>query len=195
MVNQIKRISSNYNSNYNTKRNINLEKFKNNNNRKDTYCNSIEKKRKALGLHFKPNFEKELIIQNDKIKDRKIFGKFKIGNIILKNKIIKVNKREEENINMEGINATPQRFRIFKKNLENKNMKIFAKNKTSTDFNNDKKTINSDIKNNLNEIKCKNNRKVNSILPNFNLSENNNNSSGQLSDYNYMFIANKTVNN
>lgn len=192
-LNQKSNISSNYNNNYNTKRNINLEKFKNNN-RKDTYCTSIEKKRKALGLHFRPNFEKELSIQNDKIKNRKIFGKFKIGNIILKNKVIKVNKKDEENTNMEGINATPQRFRIFKKNLENKNRKIFIKNKTTTDFNYGKKSINCEIKNNLNEIKGKNNRKINSILPNFSLSENNNNSSGQLTDYNFIFIANKTLN-
>ena len=106
-------ISSNYHNNYNTKRNINLEKFKTNNFRKDSYCTSIEKKRKALGLQFKPDLEKELSIQND----QKAYRKNIISNL-LKHKIIKVNKRDENstsNMNMEGINDTPQRFRILKK--------------------------------------------------------------------------------
>ena len=74
-------------------------------------------KRKALGLQYKPNLEKEMSIQNDKTKDRKILSKIKlIDNTIIKNKVIKVNKRDEGiiNINMEGINATPKRYRIFK---------------------------------------------------------------------------------
>ena len=185
-------ISSNYHNNYNTKRNINLEKFKTNNFRKDSYCTSIEKKRKALGLQFKPDLEKELSIQND----QKAYRKNIISNL-LKHKIIKVNKRDENstsNMNMEGINATPQRFRILKK-TENRNN--FVKNKTTTNFNFNyaKKSLNCNIQNNLNEIKNKNNRKINKIHPNYSLSENNNNSSSKIMDSNLIFITNKTNNN
>ena len=195
-------ISSNYSNNYNTKRNINLEKIKKNNLRKDSYCTTIEKKRKALGLQFKPDFEKELSIQYDKDNhNKKIFGKLKNYNLnkntydSSKNKVIKVNKREDGSINMEGINATPQRFRIFKKNGDNKNKHVFVKNKTTTNFNYIKKSMNSEIKNNLNDIKNKNIRKINNINSNYSLSENNNNSLVQINDSNLLFITNKTINN
>ena len=195
-------ISSSHN--YNTKRNLNLEKYKNGNYRKDNYCTSIERKRKALGLQFKPNIEKELSIQNDKNK-RKInvkFSDYKIikknirDNSLNKNKVIKVNKRGQINllnINMKGINATPQRLRIFKKNMETKNSFNFVKNKTITNFNYVQRSINFYIKNNLNDLKNSNLRKINKILPNFSLSENHNNSSSQINYSNY--IGNKTLNN
>ena len=203
------KISSNFHSNYNTKRNINLEKFKNNNFRKDTYCNSIERKRKALGIQFKPDFEKELSIQNDKINKFKIFDKLNNYNIVQKclynnthnkNKEIKVNKRDDGSINIEGIKAPPQPFRIFKKNLENKNRHIFKTNKTADSFNYAKNSINCDIKNNLNDSKKRNIKKINkekydNIHSNFKLSENNNNSLRHMTDFNAIFVNNNTLNN
>ena len=185
-------ISSNYHNNYNTKRNINLEKFKTNNFRKDSYCTSIEKKRKALGLQFKPDLEKELSIQND----QKAYRKNIISNL-LKHKIIKVNKRDENstsNMNMEGINATPQRFRILKK-TENRNN--FVKNKTTTNFNFNyaKKSFNCNISIINRNSFTTNNLKINNIHPNYSLSENNNNSSSKIMDSNLIFITNKTNNN
>ena len=195
-------ICSNYKNNYNTKRNINLEKIKKNNLRKDSYCTTIERKRKALGLQFKPDVEKELSIQFDKDNhNKKIFNKLKNYNLnkntydSSKNKVIKVNKREDGSINMEGINATPQRFRIFKKSGDNKNKHVFVKNKTTTNFNYIKKSMNSEIKNNLNDIKNKNIKKKININGNYSLSENNNNSLVQINDSNLLFITNKTINN
>jgi hypothetical protein len=198
-------ISSTYNSNYNTKRNINLEKFKSINFRKDNYCTSIERKRKALGLQFKPNLEKELSIQNDKTKNKNLYSKFTnyninkrniLNNIISKNKLIKVNKKDEDKINMEGINITPQRFRIFQKKLDNKNGRIFIKNKTIGNFINNTNT-NNEIKNNSNNLKIKNKNitKINNIHPNYTLSENNNNSLSQMTDSNLIFVTNNSINN
>ena len=66
--------NNNLNTNYNcdTKLNINKEnKLKKNNFRKDSYCTSIEKKRRALGLEFRPSFQRELSIQTEKIVDKK----------------------------------------------------------------------------------------------------------------------------
>ena len=175
------KISSNSTSNYNTKRNINYEKLKKNNVRKDSYCSTIEKKRKALGLQFKPNFEKELSIQYDTVThNNNAFGKYKNFDVFKKayenskNKIIKVNKRDEGSINNEEVDITPQRLRIFKKNAEIKNKHVFVKNKTSSNFNYIRKRLNNDIKNNLNEIKINNNRKMNNFYTNYSLSEINN---------------------
>ena len=179
-----------------------------NNYRKKSYCNSIDKKRKALGLKFKPNIEKELTIQSDKKRvDRKIkikFNNFKIikknthDNPINKNKVIKVNKRDETyllNANMEGINATPQRLRICKKNIDNKNRYIFLKNKTATNFGCIKNGINSNIHNNLNDLKASTNlRRINKIHQNYSLSENNNNSSSQFNESNVNSMINNTIN-
>ena len=199
--------SNNNNKNYNKKRNITLDKFKTTNFQKDNYCTSIEKKRKALGLQFKPDLEKELNIQSDNIKDKILYNKFNnynqnkrniFNNIISQNKLIKVNKKDENSLNIEGINATPQRYRVFKKNLENKNRHVFMKNKTSTNFNYKKNTINSEIKNNINEIKNKNKnykKKIYNIHSNYTLSENNNNSISQMTDSNMIFITNNSINN
>jgi hypothetical protein len=68
-----------------------------------------------------------------------------------------------------------------------------VKNKTITKFNYAKKTINCDIKNSLNEIKNKNNRKINNIHSNYSVSENNNNSSSQITDSNINFVTNRTT--
>jgi hypothetical protein len=196
------KISSNSTSNYNTKRNINYEKLKKNNVRKDSYCSTIEKKRKALGLQFKPNFEKELSIQYDTVThNNNAFGKYKNFDVFKKayenskNKIIKVNKRDEGSINNEEVDITPQRLRIFKKNAEIKNKHVFVKNKTSSNFNYIRKRLNNDIKNNLNEIKINNNRKMNNFYTNYSLSEINN-SLVQINDNNNLSgMPNKTINN
>jgi len=182
--------------NYNTQRNINFEKIRKNNFKKDAYCTSIEKKRKALGLQYKINFDKELCIESernnynkkmfDKIKNYKINKKginYKnIGDI---NKLIKVNKRDEgndmndnmnNNTNLEGINATSKRFRIIKKNYV-KDKHIFSKNKTTTNFN----YVHSDINNKIRNKK---------------LSENAiSNSSSQLNDSSNLFFAKNQTSN
>ena len=205
-INNRDSISSNYNNNYNTKRNIILEKFKTTNFKKDNYCTSIERKRKALGIQFKPDLEKELNIQSDNIKDKILYNKFNnynlnkrniFNNIISQNKLIKVNKKDESSLNIDGINATPQRYRIFKKNLENKNRRIFIKNKTTTNFNYKKDSINSEIKKNLNDLKAKNKniKQIYNIHSYYTLSENNNNSISQMPDSNMIFITNNSINN
>ena len=192
------KVSSNSTTNYNTKRNINYEKLKKNNVRKDSYCSTIEKKRKALGLQFKPNFEKELSIQYDTVThNNNAFRKYKNCDVFKKayenskNKIIKVNKRDEGSINNEEADITPQRLRIFKKNCEIKNKHVFVKNKTLSNFNYIRKRLNNDIKNNINEIKINNNRKMNNFFTNYSLSEISN-SQAQINDNN---MPNKTINN
>ena len=176
--------------NYNTQRNINFEKIKKNNFKKDAYCTSIEKKRKALGLQYKLNFDKELCLESERNNyNKKMFDKiknYKVNKIGDKNKLIKVNKRDEgnndindnmnNNMNLEGINATSKRFRIIKKNYV-KDKYIFSKNKTTTNFN----YVHSDINNKIRNKK---------------LSENTiSNSSSQLNDSSNLFFAkNKTSN-
>ena len=163
--------------NYNTQRNSNFEKIRKNNFKKDAYCTSIEKKRKALGLQCKLNLDKELCIENEKNNyNKKMFDKIKnykinkkgidyknIGDI---NKLIIVNKRDDgndindnmnNNMNLEGINATSKRFRIIKKNYV-KDKHIFSKNKTTTNFN----YVHSDINNNLRNKKLSENTISNS---------------------------------
>ena len=97
---------------------------------------------------------------------------------------------------MEGINITPQRFRIFQKKLDNKNGRIFIKNKTIGNFINNTNT-NNEIKNNSNNLKIKNKNitKINNIHPNYTLSENNNNSLSQMTDSNLVFVTNNSINN
>ena len=96
---------------------------------------------------------------------------------------------------MEGINATPQRLRICKKNIDNKNRYIFLKNKTATNFGCIKNGINSNIHNNLNDLKASTNlRRINKIHQNYSLSENNNNSSSQFNESNVNSMINNTIN-
>jgi hypothetical protein len=206
---------SNYNSTHNTRRNSNFEKIRKNNFRKDTYCTSIEKKRRALGLQFNPNFDKELSMQTDKNSfSKKILDKFKTYKInkrdyktinsndysMDKHKLIKVNKRDEgnsANMNMERINATPQRFKIIKNNI---NKHMFVKNKTTTNFNYDRKSMNFDMKKCMNDLKNKNLKKGSNIFTKFILFENNNNSNSsnqinQVNDNSNLFLGtNKTIN-
>jgi hypothetical protein len=118
-------------------------------------------------------------IKNYKVNNKNLEYK-NIGDI---NKLIKVNKRDEGNndingnMNLEGINATSKRFRIIKKNYVNKDKHVFSKNKTTTNFN----YVHSD---NNNKIRNKK------------LSENTiSNSSSQLNDSSNLFFAkNKTSN-
>ena len=189
-------------NNYNTRRNINYEKLKKNNVRKDSYCSTIEKKRKALGLQFKPNFEKELSIQYDTVTHtNNVFGKYKNFDVFKKaydnskNKVIKVNKRDEGSINNEEMNITPQRFRIFKKSGDIKNQHVFVKNKTSSNFNYIKKRMNGDtINNNKSGIKINNNMKKNNMNSNYSLSEMSD-SLVHINDNNNNLLSNKTINN
>jgi hypothetical protein len=211
--------NSNYTSTHNTRRNSNFEKIRKNNFRKDTYCTSIEKKRRALGLQFNPNFDKELSMQTDKNNfSKKILDKFKTYKInkdynrneyktinsndysMDKHKLIKVNKRDEGNcvtMNMERVNATPQRFKIIKNNI---NKHMFVKNKTTSNFNYGKKGMNNDLKKSINDFKNKNLKKGNNIFSKYILSDNNNNSNSssqinQANDNSNLFLgANKTIN-
>jgi hypothetical protein len=204
--------------NYNTQRNINFEKIRKNNFRKDTYCTSIEKKRRALGLQFNPNFDKELSMQTDKGSfSKKILEKFKTYKVkkkdnksdyktinsndysMDKHKLIKVNKRDEGNsvtLNMERINETPQRFKIIKSNV---NKHKFVKNKTTTNFNYGRKGMNNDLKKSVNDLKNKNLKKGNNIFSKYILSDNNNSNSlsqiNQVNDNSNISVgANKTIN-
>jgi hypothetical protein len=128
-------------SNNNNNIKSNVDKIKKNNFRKDSYCISIEKKRKALGLEFKPNFERELSIQTEKRTENEkklLLRKMKnnnTNNIYLKSfknnvfdekQLIKVRKRDEYK-NVE------KRFRCLKKIIENKCYKM-VKNNTITNF-------------------------------------------------------------
>ena len=210
--------NSNYNSTHNTRRNSNFEKIRKNNFRKDTYCTSIEKKRRALGLQFNPNFDKELSMQTDKGSfSKKILEKFKTYKVDKKNnksdyktinsndysmdkhKLIKVNKRDEGNsvtLNMERINETPQRFKIIKSNI---NKHMFVKNKTTTNFNYGRKGKNNDLKKSVNDFKNKNLKKGNNIFSKYILSDNNNSNSlsqiNQVNDNSNLSLgANKTIN-
>jgi hypothetical protein len=210
--------NSNYTSTHNTRRNSNFEKIRKNNFRKDTYCTSIEKKRRALGLQFNPNFDKELSMQTDKNNfSKKILDKFKTYKInkdynrneyktinsndysMDKHKLIKVNKRDEGNcvtMNMERVNATPQRFKIIKNNI---NKHMFVKNKTTSNFNYGKKGMNNDLKKSINDFKNKNLKKGNNIFSKYILSDNNNSNSlskiNQVNDNSNISVgANKTIN-
>ena len=193
------KLSSNLNKNYNTKRNINLEKFKKNYLRKDSYCSTIERKRKALGIQFKPDFENELTIQNDKTNKNIIFGNLNnykknqknlYNNFIKKNKKIQVSKKDDKIINIKGINAPQQGFKFYKNNFDNTNRHIMLKNKTFANFNYD---INNNL--NLNDLKKRNIKKLNKEkynhnYPNYTISDNNNNSIRQMTDFNANLVNN-----
>ena len=163
-----------------TKWNLDLEKIKKNNLRKDSYYTSIEKKRKALGLEFKSNYNRELSIQTEKVIKKKVLGKRK-NNILIndnshcvksiniyenlinkdkKEKLIKVRKRDG--------NKIEDRFNFENKNFNNESFhhKI-KKNKTSTNFNYTKKNLihQNSKKQGLNE----------NILRNKNIKKNSNN--------------------
>ena len=156
--NKLHNLNSNKYNNYNTKSNINLEKIRKNNFRNDSYCTSIERKRKALGLEFKPNFGRELSIQTEKKK--KILGRIKNNEIKNKNNFYKTNLFEDKLIKVrkkEEYKKVEKRFKFLKKSIENENhIHRMVKNKTSSNFNNNKTFLNYDNKSELRNIKINN---------------------------------------
>ena len=118
--------------------------------RNDSYCNSIENKRKILGLEFKPNIKRELSIQTEVNSDRK--NKFlnkikqdkKNNKIVFSDKLIKVQKSKILNVN--------------KKNDKKENNHSLIKNKTMASLNRIKKKLNFISKN---EIVKQDNKQIN----------------------------------
>ena len=160
--NKLHNLNSNKYNNYNTRWNINLEKIRKNNFRNDSYCTSIERKRKALGLEFKPNFGRELSIQTEKNteKKKKILGRIKNNGIKNKNNFYKTNLFEDKLIKVrkkEEYKKLEKRFKFLKKSIENENdIHRMVKNKTSSNFNYNKTFLNNDNKSELRNIKINN---------------------------------------
>ena len=190
-LNSDKYTISNKENNYNTKWNINLEKIRKNNFRKDSYCTTIEKKRKALGLEFKPNFGRELSIQTEKNteKKNKILGRIRNNdlknknlyknNLFYKDKLIKVRKKDE-------YKKVEKRFKFLKRSIENeKTNHRMMKNKTSTNFNYNKSVFKNDNKKELR------NRKINDNPSIFN---NNDNISNKTTDSCVNYLIKKDIN-
>ena len=190
-LNSDKYVISNKENNYNTKWNINLEKIRKNNFRKDSYCTTIEKKRKALGLEFKPNFGRELSIQTEKNteKKNKILGRIRNNdlknknlyknNLFYKDKLIKVRKKDE-------YKKVEKRFKFLKRSIENeKTNHRMMKNKTSTNFNYNKSVLKNDNKKELR------NRKINDNTSIFN---NNDNISNKTTDSCVNYLIKKDIN-
>ena len=123
-------------------KNINSKKQKSNRLRNDSYNNSIENKRRFLGLEFKPNIKRELSIQTEqnlesksKLLKRLKFEK-KFNNLIGRENFIKVKKR---NINNDS-----------KKNSKMNNLNIILNNNIVNHLNNDGK---NDVKNQVSKKK------------------------------------------
>ena len=139
--------NKNTNCNKNKLKIINPNKSKESHIRSDSFNNSIENKRRFLGLEFKPNIKRELSIQTEHNSEKrnKFFQKVKSGtkfnNLIEKNKLIKVKKREAKKkiINRE------------KENDKNKNVSSLLKYKTMTNLNRVKRNLNFLSKNEENK--------------------------------------------
>ena len=125
---------SNTNRNFTKLKNINSETSLSNHFKKDSYCNSIENKRKFLGLDYKSNIKKELSIQTEqnsekknrliqRIKNEK---KLKLCNLYERDKLIKVKKRE----------------------IKVDNIRNLIKNRTVTNFNREKNKMSLSARNN-----------------------------------------------
>ena len=190
-LNSDKYTISNKENNYNTKWNINLEKIRKNNFRKDSYCTTIEKKRKALGLEFKTNFGRELSIQTEKNteKKNKILGRIRNNdlknknlyknNLFYKDKLIKVRKKDE-------YKKVEKRFKFLKRSIENEKINHrMMKNKTSTNFNYNKSVFKNDNKKELR------NRKINDNPSIFN---NNDNISNKTTDSCVNYLIKRDIN-
>ena len=190
--NKLHNLNSNKYNNYNTKSNINLEKIRKNNFRNDSYCTSIERKRKALGLEFKPNFGRELSIQTEKNteKKKKILGRIKNNEIKNKNNFYKTNLFEDKLIKVrkkEEYKKVEKRFKFLKKSIENENhIHRMVKNKTSSNFNNNKTFLNYDNKSELRNIKINN--------EDLNLINNNDSISNKTTESIICSLANKNIN-
>ena len=151
-INYIKQNLTNTKSNKkNTKqKNINSEKPRINKLRNDSYCNSIENKRKILGLEFKPNIKRELSIQTEVNSERKnnFLSKTKqdkkLNKFVFSDKLIKVKKNKILNAN--------------KNNIKKENIQSLTKNRTMTSLNRIKKKLNFV---NKNEIVKPDNKKIN----------------------------------
>ena len=128
---------SNTNSNFLKLKNINPEKSLSNHLRNDSYCNSIENKRKILGLEFKPNIKRELSIQTEKNLEKKnrliqrIKKEKKLNNLYERDKLIKVKKMDDNK----------KRFNGLKKNIKINNIRNLIKNRTVTNFSREKNNI------------------------------------------------------
>ena len=198
------------NKNIFKKKKNNIEKRKNYL-RRDSYCTSIEKKRKALGLEFKPNFKRELSIQTSKNNKNKItLGKRIKNNITIENDDIKsmniyeslFNKKKKKNIiynddrlikvRKRDENKEEKKYKFLKKNIDKeKNSHQFLKNKTSLDFNyNNKNSFNNNIKSELKDLR---NRKIR-YKKNSNLDLDNDNVTNKTSDSCFYSLVNKIIN-
>ena len=139
--------NKNTNCNKNKLKIINPNKSKESHIRSDSFNNSIENKRRFLGLEFKPNIKRELSIQTEHNSEKrnkflqKVKSGTKFNNLIEKNKLIKVKKREAKKkiINRE------------KENDKNKNVSSLLKYKTMTNFNRVKRNLNFLSKNEENK--------------------------------------------
>ena len=123
-------------------KNINSKKQKSNRLRNDSYSNSIENKRRFLGLEFKPNIKRELRIQTEQNLERKSkllkrlkFEK-KFNNLIGRENFIKVKKRNVINDS--------------KKNSKMNNLNSILNNNIVNHLNNDGK---NDVKNQVSKKK------------------------------------------
>ena len=127
-------------------KNINSEKSLANHFRNDSYCNSIENKRKFLGLEFKPNIKRELSIQTEKNLERKnrLIQRIKkekkekkLNNLYERDKLIKVKKMDNNK----------QRFNGLKKNIKINNIRNLIKNRTMTNFSREKNNMSLSTRN------------------------------------------------
>ena len=141
--------NTNTNLNYMKLKNNKSEKIRPNHFRSDSYSNSIENKKRFLGLEFKPNIKRELSIQTEQNSEKKnkLLKKIKYykkcNNILDREKLIKVKK---SNVVIAS-----------KKKNRNKKAHNLIKNKTVTDFNRNKRNLNlterNDENNNTNNKK------------------------------------------
>ena len=190
---------NNLHTNFNSKLIMNKENIvRKNNFRKDSYCTSIEKKRKALGLEFKPSFQRELSIQTEKNteKKKKLIGKIKNSKININNcmykynfydadKLIKVRKKDDYK-NIE------KKYKFYKKSIDKINVNHgLVKNKTAASFN-----FNNINLSNNNNIGIKENELRNKKIKNniFTFLNTNDNISNKTSDFYFYTKINETNN-
>ena len=187
----------------NTKWNIDLEKIKKKYIGKDSYYTSIEKKRKALGLEFKSN--REFSIQTEKVIKKKVLGKRKNNNILINdnNNCVKsmniyqnlINKEKKEKlIKVKKRDGNEDRFNFENKNMDNESYyHKMKKNKTTTNFNYSKKSLNfqNNKKEGLNENILRN-KKIKK--KNNNIFFLDNNSINKTSDSCFYSLVNKIIN-
>ena len=189
----------------NTKLNIDLEKIKKNYIRKDSYYTSIEKKRKALGIEFKSNFNRELSIQTEKVTKKKVLGKRKNNNILINDNCVKsmniyenlINKEKKEKlIKVKKRDGNEDRFNFENKIMDNESYyHKMKKNKTTTRFNYTKSSINSqnNKKEGLNENILRN-KKIKKKNNNIFFLDNNDKSINKTSDSCFYSLVNKIIN-